>query len=141
MKSKLTALLIIKPFLILALVLTFKPSPEVSTENKLSEEVQSMRGYFLEDQSMKIIVTHKRLQVLKNKILSADRMNLKKHKSNFIKMVKNFNLAINEFERLTNYNSTSWNKSRVRFISIMKKVESQQMNLHHGLSNRKVVSI
>ena len=141
MKNKLVALLIVKPLIVLALVLAFKPTTQIVQTKPLSEEVQSMRGYFLEDQSMKIIITHKRVKMLKNKILESSRSVMENHREQFVSMVKDFNLAIAEFEKLTEYNSTSWNDSRKKFISIMKGVESQQMMLHQNLSERRTVSI
>ena len=66
---------------------------------------------------------------------------MENHREQFVSMVKDFNLAIAEFEKLTEYNSTSWNDSRKKFISIMKGVESQQMMLHQNLSERRTVSI
>ena len=141
MKNKLVALLIVKPLIVLALVLTFRPTTQVAQTQPLSEEIQSMRGYFLEDQSMKIIITHKRVKMLKNTILQSNRNVIENHREQFVSMVKDFNLAIEEFEKLTEYNSTSWNDSRKKFISIMKEVESQQMILHQNLNERRTVSI
>ena len=141
MKNKLVALLIVKPLIVLALVLSFRPTTQVAQTEPLSEEIQSMRGYFLEDQSMKIIITHKRVKMLKNTILQSNRNVIENHREQFVSMVKDFNLAIEEFEKLTEYNSTSWNDSRKKFISIMKEVESQQMILHQNLNARRTVSI
>ncbi|PIK16618.1 hypothetical protein [Halobacteriovorax sp. JY17] len=141
MKNKLTALLIIKPLIILALVIAFKPSANLVKTETLSEEIQSMRGYFLEDQTLKIVVTHKRVQMLKDKILKSNQRIIENHKDQFVKMVKDFNLAIEEFEKLTEYKSKNWNNNRKKFISLMKGVEAQQMDLHQLLSQRRTVSI
>ncbi len=141
MKNKLTALLIIKPLIILALVIAFKPSANLVKTETLSEEIQSMRGYFLEDQTLKIVVTHKRVQMLKDKILKSNQRIIENHKDQFVKMVKDFNLAIEEFEKLTEYKSSNWNNNRKKFISLMKGVEAQQMDLHQLLSQRRTVSI
>ncbi|WP_372652240.1 hypothetical protein [Halobacteriovorax sp.] len=141
MKNKLTTLLIIKPIIILALVITFKPTTKISHNINLNEETQTMRGYFLEEQSMKLIVTHKRVQALKEKILESSKRVMMQNKGQFVQMVKDFNLAIEEFEKLTEYKSKTWNNSRKKFISLMKNVEVQQMDLHQNLSQRKVVSI
>ncbi|ATH08696.1 hypothetical protein BIY24_12280 [Halobacteriovorax marinus] len=141
MKVKMTTLLLIKPLVILALVFAFKPSGEIAKTETMTDEVQSMRGYFLEDQSMKLVITHKRVQILKGKILQSSNDIITKHKTKFVKMVKDFNLAIAEFEKLTEYKSKNWNESRKKFIVLMKNVEDQQMNLHQILSQRKMVSI
>lgn len=141
MKNKLTTLLVVKPILILALVIAFKPTTKVSQSNNLNEETQTMRGYFLEEQSMKIIVTHKRVQALKEQILGSPKTVMLENKSHFVKMVKDFNLAIEQFEKLTEYKSKSWNTHRKKFIVLMKNIETQQMDLHQSLTQRKVVSI
>ncbi|GEM_PF-4108160 len=141
MKNKLTTLLIVKPILILALVIAFKPTTKVTQNNNLNEETQTMRGYFLEEQSMKLVVTHQRVQALKEQILESSKRVMMQNKKQFVRMVKDFNLAIEEFEKLTEYKSKTWNNSRKKFISLMKNVEVQQMDLHQNLSQRKVVSI
>ncbi|WP_417335577.1 hypothetical protein [Halobacteriovorax marinus] len=141
MKVKMTTLLLIKPLVILALVFALKPSTDLAKTETMTDEVQSMRGYFLEDQSMKLVITHKRVQILKGKILQSSNEIITKHKTKFVKMVKDFNLAIAEFEKLTEYKSKNWNESRKKFIVLMKNVEDQQMNLHQVLSQRKMVSI
>lgn len=141
MKNKLIALLIIKPLIILALVVALKPQTKVEKTPHLSEEIQSMRGYFLEDQSLKIVLTHQRLQFLKDKIINSKQLATEGLKNKFIKMVKDFNKAIGHFEKLEEYKSSTWNDSRKKFITLMKNVEKQQMNLNEDLGNIRTVSI
>lgn len=145
MNNKTTALLIIKPIIILALMLAFRSENVDKSKlvnSHMTEEVQSMRGYFLEDQAMKIIVFHKRVQSLKNELVSSKQNISEKLKTSFITMVKEFNLAINEFEKLEEYNSKEWNTHRQKFITHMKSVEQKQFSLQKELrSMRTTVSI
>lgn len=148
MNNKITSLLIIKPLLLLALVVAFKPAPTTTkaptelTTNQFTEEIQAMRGYFLEDQAMKIIISHKRVQLIKTALVDSRIEISNELKTSFIAMVKNFNNAITEFEELEKYKSTTWNDHRQSFISLMKKVEKQQFALHQKLGTmRTTVSI
>ena len=141
MKNNVMTLLIVKPLIILALVIAFKPTPQLTNIDTLNEETQALRGYFLEDQSLKVIVTHRRIQHLKGQFLESSSSVIKLQKKPFVKMVKDFNLAIKEFEKLTKYKSKTWNSSRKKFISLMKSVENQQIDLHQDLTHRKMVSI
>ncbi|WP_127714612.1 hypothetical protein [Halobacteriovorax sp. HLS] len=145
MNNKTTALLIVKPIIILALMLAFRPQTVDKsnlTNNQMTEEVQSMRGYFLEDQAMKIIVFHKRVQALKNELVSSKLKINEEIKTSFISMVKEFNLAINEFEKLEEYKSENWNNHRQQFITYMKSVELKQISLQKELRTlRTTVSI
>jgi wobble nucleotide-excising tRNase len=149
MNNKITSLLIIKPLLLLALVVAFKPAKTTApsqsknlTANEFTEEIQAMRGYFLEDQAMKIIISHKRVQSLKVALVESKSEITKELKMSFITMVKNFNNAISEFEELEKYKSKTWNNHRQKFIVLMKKVEKQQFALHKKLGNmRTTVSI
>jgi hypothetical protein len=144
--KKITALLVIKPLIILALVLSLKPAAEkkvnITNNETMNEEVQAMRGYFLEDQAMKIIIFHKRVQSLKTALIESHKAPSVELKEMFVSMVKDFNKAIGEFEELEKYKSKTWNKHRQNFISLMKKVEHQQFELHKELGQmRKTVSI
>ena len=149
MNNKVMALLIIKPLLLLALVVAFNPAattPKTLTKTldtaEFTEEIQAMRGYFLEDQAMKIIISHKRVQSIKSDLVDSKIEVSDEMKTGFIKMVKNFNNAITEFEELEKYKSKTWNNHRQNFISLMKKVEKQQFALHKKLGTmRTTVSI
>ncbi len=125
----------------MALVIAFKPATHTEPTGQLNEEIQAMRGYFLEDQSLKIVLTHQRLQFLKDKIISSKHLATEVLKDKFIKMVKDFNSAITQFEKLEEYKSITWNANRKKFITLMKDVEKQQMTLNEDLGNIRTVSI
>ena len=146
MSKKITTLLIIKPLIILALVLSLKPAQvkekTVVSANSINEEIQAMRGYFLEDQAMKIIIFHKRVQSLKTALIDSYKTPSSEMKKMFVSMVKDFNKAISEFEELEKYKSAKWNNHRQNFIALMKKVEMKQFELHKEIGQmRKTVSI